>query len=280
MKRCMLIAFVFIVVAGVAARRFPDAFWSEKEDVSVKETATITEQETVSQETAVSEQPSFVVPEGDGAEPEEEVRLSNSETIVDVPFTAQAPFGEWDNPIFQNGCEEASLTMAHHWITGKPLTKDLAKKEITALSRFEEKWLGHSVDTSAADTEKLFREYYGYNATKLHYDISIGDMRKALANEMIILVPADGQKLKNPHFTRPGPVTHMLVIIGYDIGKKQFITNDPGTKNGKGYRYDEDILYAALRDYPTGKHAPIKKLRTAMITVASEEKESGILEEQ
>jgi hypothetical protein len=157
--------------------------------------------------------------------------------------------------------------MAAHWISGKLLTKEGAKKEIIALSRFEEKRMGHSVDTSAADTWELFEEYYGYDSAEVRYDIALADMAQALAEGALLIVPADGRRLKNPNFTQPGPLTHMLVVIGYDAAKKAFITHDPGTRKGERYRYDEDILFAAMRDYPTGKHLPIRDERAAMILV-------------
>lgn len=190
-----------------------------------------------------------------------------STPALDVPFTAQAPFAEWSDPLFQGACEEASLVMADHWITGKPLPKEAAKKEIAALSRFEEEQRGHAVDTSAADTEKLWRDYYGRTSSEVRHDVTLADMRAVLLDGALAIVPADGRKLKNPNFTQPGPINHMLVVIGYDAEKKEFIANDPGTKNGKGYRYDENILFAAIRDYPTGQHLPIKADRKAMIVI-------------
>ena len=33
----------------------------------------------------------------------------------DVPFTSQAPLAEWDDPLQQDGCEEASSLMAASW---------------------------------------------------------------------------------------------------------------------------------------------------------------------
>ena len=59
----------------------------------------------------------------------------------------------------------------------------------------------------------------------------------------------------------------MLVVTGYDAEKKEFITNDPGTRKGAGYRYPEQVLFDAIREYPTGKHVPITINRKAMIIV-------------
>ena len=60
-----------------------------------------------------------------------------------------------------------------------------------------------------------------------------------------------GRDLKNIYYTTPGPVSHMLVVVWYDPTKNEFITNDPWTKNGKWYRYDEDILFGSIWTYPT-----------------------------
>ena len=77
----------------------------------------------------------------------------------------------------------------------------------------------------------------------------------------------NGQLLHNPNFKQPGPERHMLVIIGFDPRKKQFITNDPGTRNGANYRYNYTTLYNAIRDYPTGYNKPIKKVEKNIIIV-------------
>ena len=49
--------------------------------------------------------------------------------------------------------------------------------------------------------------------------------------------------------------------------KKEFITNDPGTRKGELYRYNETVLYSAIRDYPTGYHETINKIEKNMIVV-------------
>ena len=41
----------------------------------------------------------------------------------------------------------------------------------------------------------------------------------------------------------------MLVIRGYDDENQEFITNDPGTKRGKGFRYDYQTLLQAIADW-------------------------------
>jgi len=189
--------------------------------------------------------------------------------FLDVPFTSQAPTGNWKDERFQNGCEEASVLMAMRWVQGKKIiSKKQAKKEILALADYQKKIYGSSVDTSAQDTiDRLFKGYYSYTGVEVRYDITKNDIRTELQSGNIIITPMNGKNLKNPHFKRPGPTTHMLLILGYDTKKKEFITNDPGTQYGKNYHYKESTLESALRDYPTGDHLPITTTKKAMIII-------------
>ena len=179
--------------------------------------------------------------------------------ILSVPFVAQAPFGEWSEPRFQDGCEETSALIAMSWAKGeKEISKEDAKKEILAIADFEKEKYGTYRDTSASDTiARILEAYFDYHAAELKKDIEINDIIAELEKGNSLIVPCDGQKLKNPFFTVPGPDRHMLVIIGYDYETKEFITNDPGTRQGKSFRYPEERLYFALRDYPSGEHLPI-----------------------
>lgn len=192
-----------------------------------------------------------------------------AEGVLDAPFTSQAPTGNWGDDRFQNGCEEASVLMAMQWVRGKKtLSKNQAKKEILAMTVYQEKTYNSSVDISAQDTaDRLFKEYYDYDNIKVLYGITKKDIRNELERGNLVIVPVNGQKLKNPYFHRPGPAEHMLVIRGYDAKKKEFITNDPGTRHGKLFRYKEAILESALRDYFTGDHLPINGVTRAMIVV-------------
>jgi hypothetical protein len=87
-------------------------------------------------------------------------------------------------------------------------------------------------------------------------------MKKYLAKRKPIIVPAAGRMLGNPYFTAPGPLYHNLVLTGYD--GDTIITNDPGTKRGKDYKYDIGTLYGAIHDF-TGNKDDIEKGRKAMI---------------
>jgi len=172
--------------------------------------------------------------------------------LQNVPFTSQAPFANWQDPIYQNACEEASVLMAMAWVQGRTLAPQIANDEIKAIAGFEVKKFGHSFDTSTEDTLKIIDEYYNYPNAEAKTGITVTDIVNELMAGNVVLVPADGQRLGNPYYTAPGPITHMLVIIGYDPGKREFITNDASTKRGEKYRYNENVLFNAIWHYPTG----------------------------
>jgi hypothetical protein len=187
---------------------------------------------------------------------------------LSVPFTSQAPLGEWSDSRQENGCEEASALMAVYWATGKTITPQIALDTILAISDWEQEKYGSFEDTSARDTVKrIFKGYFDYQDVEVVNDIAISDIIAELEKGNLVVVPANGQALKNKFFHVPGPEHHMLVIIGYDYQAKEFITNDPGTRNGKGYRYAQNVLFNAIRDYTTGYHEPIIGEAKNMIVV-------------
>ncbi len=201
------------------------------------------------------------------SENKEEV-IEEKDVLFDVPFTSQAPFGNWSDPKKQDGCEEAVAIMAVAWARGENLTPKIADGEISKISEFELSEYGHFHDTSANDTaERIFKEYLKYDNIEIRYDIGKNDIKRELYKGNIVIVPTNGQLLGNPYYTPPGPTTHMLVVKGYDVGTKEFITNDPGTRRGESFRYNEDVLEKALFDYPTGSHEKVEEIRTAMIIV-------------
>ena len=165
----------------------------------------------------------------------ESVKYLSSEVFINVPFTSQAPYGDWADPRQQDGCEEASLLMAQYWLSGEWLNKAIALKEILAAADWQEKNMGSDPSLSVDDTIKLARDYFKILNITVEREPSIDKIRQALDSGKIVLTPVNGQALNNPHFTAPGPPEHMVVIIGYDDNTQEFITNDPGTRVGKSY---------------------------------------------
>lgn len=203
----------------------------------------------------------------------DEIEISvEKEKPVDVvnsaPFTPQAPLAEWSDEVFQDGCEEAVSLMAVMWAKGGSLTKEQAKTEIISASNYEKEKFGEYRDTSAKDTlERIIKGYFEYTDAEYKENITTEDIIAELKKGHLVITPMDGQKIGNPYYTPPGPERHMLLIIGYDAEKQEFITNDPGTKRGAGYRYSKDVLFDAIRDYATGYHEPFPDPVKSMIVI-------------
>lgn len=184
-----------------------------------------------------------------------------------VPFTAQAPLGNWSDVKEGNGCEEASILMAYAWAKNEEIKPEMAAKEIVAMSDYSLKLLGHFHDISNEDTIKLFKEYFKFNRVYLDNGVSLESIKNKLAEEKILMVAVNGDKLNNPNYQIPKPANHKLLIIGYDETTKEYICHDPGTSRGEGYRYGYDQLLEAITDYPTGYRESFETAVKSMIVV-------------
>ncbi len=186
-----------------------------------------------------------------------------------VPFTVQAPLGEWNDPKQQDACEEAALLMAIKWARNESFTSpQQAKDEILKIADFQTEKYGDSRDTSAKDSlERIAKGYFNFDKATLKEDISSDDIIRELYKGNLVITPMNGQAMNNPHFTAPGPERHMVLIIGYDSETNEFITNDAGIAPGKNYHYPVDVFYNAIRDYETGYHVPIEDIRKNMIVI-------------
>ena len=188
-----------------------------------------------------------------------------AKNIIDVPFIVQAPFADW-NEVYKEACEEAAVLMVYSYYEDiEELSQEEMKSAIDGIIYWGDDTFG-SFDTSAEDTARYFSEKLGYNNDKISviYDMTIDDMKALLDAGIPIIVPAAGRELGNIYFQTPGPLYHMLVLVGYD--NDEFITNDPGTRRGEGYRYDQEVLYNAIHDL-TPNIEKITDGRKAMIVV-------------
>jgi len=183
---------------------------------------------------------------------------------LDVPFTTQAPSGEWYTYPFMHTCEEASVLMAHYYLDDtKNISAGMVKADLISMVDFENKKYGFSNDTDAQQTAQLIRDYYEKYEVRVIYNPSVDDIKTELSLGNPVLVPTAGRLLENPHYRSPGPLYHMLVIKGYN--SKEFITNDPGTIYGANYKYSYDVFINAMRDFDLNNSA---NLNGAIIVVS------------
>lgn len=192
---------------------------------------------------------------------------TNSATFsLKVPFTPQAPTGNWDQ-LHNEACEEASAIMVSAYFSGDTRAKIPAtevEEEITALTSWEQANFGYSLDTTTAETAETIRSFYNLKAVVVS-DYTEKDIKDALNTNKLVILPVNGRLIGNPYYKQPGPIYHMLVVRGYTA--TQLITNDPGTKNGENYKYYFSTLKNAPADWDHATNT-IDESKSLMIVVS------------
>ncbi len=167
-----------------------------------------------------------------------------------VPFTAQAPTANWDE-LHNEACEEASAIMANAYFNNiSSLPPATVEKQIESLTKWQQENLGYHLSISTEEVVEMIKANYDLKVETA--EISEDAIKKALSENKLVIVPANGQMLGNPNFKQPGPVYHMFVITGYD--SKNFITNDPGTRKGLNYKYTYKTIEAATGNWEPEPH--------------------------
>jgi hypothetical protein len=273
----------FIVIAALAAGTIAGAGFAFRQDlrdayakwrrgpvpeaVSREEFLALAEEEAPSAEDDLpepreeepAEAPPSPVPDGAGSpepQPAPEPRALPASMNLKVLFVPQAPFKVWD-PLHEDACEEASMIMLQTYAEG---TASLSVEEMDAriydlVGYEEERGLGPSI--TAEQTAEVMRARLGLDA-KVVPLASIDDLKRRLAAGTPVILPAAGKLLFNPNFRNGGPVYHMLVAKGYVDGR--IVTNDPGTRLGADYVYDEDVLWNAVADWTGDGVDPSRKV--------------------
>lgn len=207
---------------------------------------------------------------------------TNSATLsLKVPFTPQAPTGNWDE-LHNEACEEASAIMVSAYFSGDTRAKIPAsevEEEITALTNWQQSHFGYYLDTTTEETAEIIRSFYNLKATVIS-DYTEKDIKDALNANKLVILPVNGRLIGNPNYKQPGPIYHMLVVRGYSdalVGASTaggasehlltLITNDPGTRNGESYKYSFSTLKNAPADW---NHATdtIDENRSIMIIIS------------
>jgi hypothetical protein len=253
MKKSWVARFVLAVVMGAIV----GALWGMRE-ASISSTADVflSDISTESPPLVISTDstPSVISTESSSGE------ISNASqghiVHLNVPFVSQAPYRVWHMP-YKEFCEEASVLSLHYWKQGIATPPaDQLDAELKELRVWEEEHLGKWEDTNADETAQMLHERFDYPA-RVERNMTMDDMKAELDAGRPFIVPARGQELDSPYYTPPGPLYHMIVVIGYDDQSGEWIVNDPGTNTlGAGQRYAYDDLYDAIGDWSHDDQAP------------------------
>lgn len=194
--------------------------------------------------------------------------IAKADTLLTVPFSTQAPLGEWNDPRQSEGCEEASVAMAWVWATGTPLSPEQMRMYITGMSDFEQYFFGYYKNSSAEDTAKLMTEYFGYPYVAVIHNITLLDIKTALNSNELVIVPINPRIISTKYFNRY-TINHTVVVIGYDDSDNTVIINDPLHYWGGNLKIAQDIFESSLADYSSGQSQVTDYVRDKSMIVIS-----------
>jgi len=189
--------------------------------------------------------------------------LPSSYLIKNFPFQSQAPFANWDQ-LHDEACEEAAIILVKWWDDShSTISAQTMDSEILRMVDWEIKNWGSHKDLTIKETAQMAKEFYGLRLTS-KYDITIADIKEEVSQNHPVIVPTAGRLLGNPYFRQPGPIYHMLVVIGYS--GNNLIVQDIGTRRGEHYQYDQVILFNAIHDW-NGSPENIEQGQKAMLVL-------------
>ncbi|HTM68469.1 MAG TPA: C39 family peptidase, partial [Candidatus Binatia bacterium] len=174
-------------------------------------------------------------------------RRSPPAASINVPFTSQAPAGDWSEP-WQNACEETSIYMVGSFYAEEPIKRDQAIARIKEIFRVKQEKFRVSKDESLETIAALIEELGLPWKARIVYDPKLEDIKAELAEGRPVIAPVYAPALGNPYYGSPAPDYHVLVLTGYDDAAGVFIVNDPGTRRGEGLRFPYATMMGAIHD--------------------------------
>ncbi len=181
-----------------------------------------------------------------------------------VPFSTQAPDGDWDN---NENCEETSVTMADAFLTGNTadeLDPVWARNNISSLVGWEQAHLGYNADTGVDATKAMIKGSLGLNVHVVE-DFTENDLRRELLRGHVVILPVSVTMLGNPAYKLLHRSYHVIVIRGYTPAG--FLVNDPGVSDGKNNLYSFETLKNAASDWDN-TNQKLDQTRKAVLSVS------------
>lgn len=172
-----------------------------------------------------------------------------------MPFTSQAPAGNWSEP-WKNACEETSLFMVNSFYADNDIKKADAIKQIKTIIAAKNAEFTVSADESLEKISALIQLLGLPWQTEIVVNPSIEEIKQQLANNQPIIAPVYAPAL---YTAVDGPDYHVMVMTGYDDETSEFIVNDPAMKNGKGARFDYTVFLNAIHDLNSANYRARQK---------------------
>ena len=166
-----------------------------------------------------------------------------SQMSINVPYTSQAPAGDWSEP-WQNACEETSIYMVSSFYANDPIKRDAAIKNIKNILAVKKQDFKVSKDESLAEIAALIKALGFPWSTKIVDDPTPEQLKQELSLNRPIIVPVYAPTLGQTD----GANYHVMVLIGYDDATQTFIVNDPGVTNGQNRHFPYATFMQAIHD--------------------------------
>jgi hypothetical protein len=166
---------------------------------------------------------------------------------IDVPFTSQAPAGDWSEP-WQDACEETSIYMVSSFYQDDPIKRDEAIAHIKEILAVKNSTFKVSHDESLEEIAALIKTLGLPWDTEIKYDPTEEDLKGEVAKNRPVIVPVYSPSLWSATYHGGGADYHVLVLTGYDDKAGVFIVNDPGSGSGEGIRFPYKTFMNAIHD--------------------------------
>ncbi len=194
--------------------------------------------------------------------------LTPNQKDLSVPFTSQAPTGNWAEP-WEDACEETSIVMVNDYYRHTSLDPAKAIAEITHILSVKQQHFGVSRNESMQTVLRIITAAHLNWHARIVTNPTLDQLKNELAEGRPIIFPIDARLVSNPYYDAVTPNYHVIVISGYDNGAQKFITQDPGTDRGHNFMYRYDELIQANHDYvePDLQKGPQAALFTAPTSI-------------
>lgn len=184
-------------------------------------------------------------------------------TIPDLPFHPQAPLLSKENwEIHEESCEEAGILLNHYITNGIVFSPEKMNADIIAMNEFQKnQWIPED------KYSKRYNKYFLRDLTNPEemYDLlgkkylwytdetilmvknpSITNIEQFVRSNHVLTIPMKYTSELRNKYIRAEKTFHIMNIVWYT--DTQFITLDPGTKNGRYLAYPKNQLFESLQN--------------------------------
>lgn len=178
--------------------------------------------------------------------------LPPSVLIPNVPYTVQAPDGDWD-AAHQEYCEAAAVTMVGLYYRGATFPGNVipaatANADMAQVVAWERATWPGQLNLSLQEVAQDGAHFYGLTSTVVPLDLTA--IQRYLAGGQPVIIPVmthggPGGTMINPHYGTED-VYHVIVLIGYNAAQGIVYTNDAGISQGQDLAYSWTTLQTAV----------------------------------